>query len=64
MGKWKDTVTRNKAKGLLESKWRPKEVAKKQHIGRSTAYRWEQNMQMFHGQIERPEHLQMASLPF
>jgi transposase len=61
MPKAKDTVTRNKAKGLLESHWRPQEVASKLYISQSTAYGWEQRMQMFNGQIDRPEHLQMVS---
>jgi hypothetical protein len=63
MPKAKDTVTRNKAKGLLENHWYPQEVAKKLNIHATTAYRWEQHMQMFNGQIDRPEHLQMVS-PF
>ena len=57
----KDTVTRNKARGLLEAHWRPPAVAKKLHLDRSTAYEWETHMQMFGGQIERPKHLQMVS---
>jgi hypothetical protein len=61
MPKAKDTVTRNKAKGLLESHWRPQDVATKLYISQATAYGWEQRMQMFHGQIDRPEHLQMVS---
>ena len=61
MPKRKDTVTRSKAAGLLESHWRPPQVAKKLHLGRTTAYRWEEHMQMFHGQIDCPEHLQMVS---
>jgi len=64
MPKAKDTVTRNKAKGLLESHWRPQEVAKKLYISQATAYTWEQRMQMFHGQIDRPEHLRVVSKPF
>jgi hypothetical protein len=62
MPKAKDTVTRNKAKGLLESHWRPQEVAKKLNIHSATAYRWEQRMQMFDGQLDRPERLQIVSL--
>jgi hypothetical protein len=61
MPKAKDTVTWNKAKGLLESHWRPQDVATKLYISQATAYGWEQRMQMFHGQIDRPEHLQMVS---
>jgi hypothetical protein len=61
MPKRKDTVTRCKAAGLLESHWRPPQVAKKLYLGRTTAYRWEERMQMFHGQIDRLEHLQMVS---
>jgi hypothetical protein len=64
MPKAKDTVTWNKAKGLLESHWRPQEVAKKLYIHETTAYRWEQRMQMFNGQIDCPEHLQMVSKSF
>jgi hypothetical protein len=64
MPKAKDTVTRNKAKGLLESYWCPQEVAKKLNIYATTAYCWEQRMQMFNGQIDRPEHLQMVSPSF
>src|SRR5277367_4655573 len=58
MPKAKDTVTQNKAKGLLESHWRPQEVAKKLYIHETTAYRWEQRMQMSNGQVDRLEHLQ------
>ena len=61
MPKAKDTVTRNKAKGLLESHWRPQEVAKKLYICETTAYCWEQRMQMFNGQVDCLEHLQMVS---
>jgi hypothetical protein len=61
MPKAKDTVTRNKAKGLLESHWRPQEVAKKLYIHDATAYCWEERMQMFNSQIDRPEHLQIVS---
>jgi hypothetical protein len=61
MPKAKDTVTRNKAQGLLESHWRPQEVAKKLHLHQSTAYRWESRMQMFNGQIDRPARLQTVS---
>jgi hypothetical protein len=61
MPKAKDTVTQNKAKGLLESHWRLQEVAKKLYIYETTAYHWEQRMQMFNGQVDRPEHLQMVS---
>ncbi len=61
MPKRKDTVTRGKAAGLLESHWHPPQVTKKLHVGRTTAYRWEERMQIFHGQIDRPEHLQMVS---
>ena len=59
----KDTVTRNKAKGLLESHWRPKEVARKLPICRSTAYNWEQRMQLYNGELTLPQHLRMVSLP-
>jgi hypothetical protein len=62
MSKAKDTVTQNKAKGLLESHWRPQEVAKKLYIHETTAYRWEQCIQMFNNQVDCPEHLQMISL--
>ena len=61
MPKAKDTVTRNKAKGLLESHWRPQEVAKKLPISQTTAYRWEQRIQMFNSQVDCLEHLQMVS---
>jgi transposase len=61
MPKSKDTVTRNKAQGLLESHWRPQEVAKKLHVHQSTAYRWESRMHMFNGQIDRPERLRQVS---
>ena len=61
MPKAKDTVTQNKAKGLLESHWRPQEVAKKLYIHETTAYHWEQCMQMFNGQVDHPAHLQMVS---
>jgi hypothetical protein len=61
MPKAKDTVTRNKAKGLLESHWCLQEVTKKLYISQTTAYDWEQRMQMFYSQIDRLEHLQMVS---
>jgi hypothetical protein len=47
MPKGKDTVTQ--------------EVAKKLNIHATTAYRWEQLMQMFNGQIGHPGYLQMVS---
>jgi hypothetical protein len=61
MPKAKDTVTWNKAKSLLESHWRPQEVAEKLYIHETTAYCWEQYIQMFNGQVDCPEHLQMVS---
>jgi hypothetical protein len=64
MPKVKDTVIRNKAKGLLESHWCPQEVAKKLNIHATTAYHWEQRMQIFNGQIDHPEYLQMVSPSF
>ena len=60
----KDTVTRNKAKGLLESHWRPDEVARKLPISRTTAYRWEQRLQLYNGELTCPKHLRVVSLSF
>jgi len=42
----------------------PPEVAKRINIHATTASRWEQRMQVFNGQIDCPEHLQMVSPSF
>ena len=42
-----DTATKSKGVELLRSHWRPDAVAIESHCHQSTAYRWEQRLQMF-----------------
>ena len=64
MPRRKDTVTRNKARGLLEAHWRPSTVAKKLCISQSTAYEGENRIQMFNSQVDCLEHFQAVSYSY
>ena len=51
-----DTVTRSKATRLLQTHWRPDQVAENAHIATSTAYRWERRLRMY-GSVASPHSL-------
>ena len=47
MPPFKEPYIRQRARLLMESHWRPDAVAKDAHTSRSTAYRWERNIEIY-----------------